>query len=57
MVAERMAVEPHIGIHIDAIEFDGDTFSERLLVEHEMLTIPAGAAERVASGRAPGAFR
>ena len=57
MVAERVAIEPHIGIHINAVELDGDPLSESLMVEHEMLAIPAGAAERVARGRAAGAFR
>ena len=57
MVAEMVAVEPHIGIHIDAVELDGNPLAESLIVEHEMFAIPAGAAERVARGRAAGAFR
>ena len=57
MVAERMAVEPHIGIHINAVELDGDAFAERLFAEREMFAIPTGAAERVTRGRAAGTFR
>ncbi len=52
MPAQVLAVEPHIAIHVDAVELDPDTAVFRFRGRGERLAVPANAAVQISAALA-----
>src|SRR5262249_40732614 len=50
--AERGAVDPHLAVHVHAVEIDENLLGRRSLIERERLAIPTDAAVEIPAARA-----